>query len=143
MNHHGLFTSFAKTDRTLLFLNLTLLLFIAAIPFGAATMAAYLRGSVADAHLAAALHAAIFEGAGLSFTAIFVWSIRDGRRHEPLPPGTVRHAVLRFSIGALVYLVAIALAFISAPATLVLIAAVAVYYIFEQTSDEPIALDSD
>jgi uncharacterized membrane protein len=134
VNHHTLFKSFATTDRTLLFLNLTLLLFIVAIPFGTATMAAYLRGGGTDAHLAAALYAGVLEGMALSFSAIFVWSIRnDERRHEPLPTGTVKRALLRFSIGALVYLVAIAVAFVSAPAALGLIALVAVYYAFEQT----------
>jgi uncharacterized membrane protein len=134
VNHHALFKGFAVTDRTLLFLNLTLLLFIVAIPFGTATMAAYVRGGGADAHLAAALYAAILEGMALSFVAIFLWSIRsDRRRQDPLPPETARAALVRFGIGALVYVLAIVAAFVSAPATLVIIARVAVYYIFEQT----------
>jgi len=54
VNHHALFKTFAKTDRLLAFLNLLLLMFIVAIPFATATMASYLRGGGADAHLAAA-----------------------------------------------------------------------------------------
>ena len=66
--------------------------------------------------------------------AIFIWSITNAeRRHEPLPPRAGRHALVRFSFGAVVYLVAIVVAFVSAPATLILIAIDAVYYIFEQT----------
>jgi uncharacterized membrane protein len=134
VNHHTLFKSLATTDRVLLFLNLTLLLFIVAIPFGTATMAAYLRGGGSDAHLAGALYAAILEGMALSFSAIFVWSIRtDERRHIPLPARAARAALVRFSIGSVIYIVAIGLAFVSAAATLVIIAAVAVYYVFEQT----------
>jgi uncharacterized membrane protein len=134
VNHHALFKSLAVVDRLLLFLNLTLLMFIVAIPFGTATMAAYFRTDGADAHLAAALYAAILEGMALSFGAIFAWSIRvDERRHEPLPTGSARGALVRFVAGALVYVVAIALAFVSPAATLVLIALVAVYYVFEQT----------
>ena len=133
VNHHGLFKTFARTDRTLLFLNLLLLLFIVAIPFATSTMATYLRGGGADAHLAAALYAAVLEGMALSFTAIFAWSIRRDRRHEPLPAGSARGALVRFSLGSLVYLAAFALAFVSAPATLALIALVALYYVFEQT----------
>ena len=133
VNHHTLFTSIATTDRLLLFLNLTLLLFIVAIPFGTATMAAYLRAGGPDAHLAAALYAAILEGMALSFSAIFVWSIRtDERRHTPLPARAARAALVRFSIGSVIYVVAIGLAFVSAAATLVIIAGVAVYYVFEQ-----------
>jgi uncharacterized membrane protein len=134
VNHHALFKGFAVADRVLLFLNLTLLLFIVAIPFGTSTMAAYLRGGGGDAHLAGALYAAILEGMALSFTAIFAWSVRDDeRRQQPLPTATVRRALARFGIGSLVYLVALGLAFVTAWATLALIAAVAVYYVFEQT----------
>jgi uncharacterized membrane protein len=134
VNHHSLFKGIALVDRTLLFLNLTLLMFIVAIPFGTATMAAYLRGANADAHLAAALYAAILECMGLSFTAIFLWSIRaNERRYEPLSSHAARRALTRFGLGSLAYLVAIAVAFVSAPATLVIIALVALYYIFEQT----------
>ena len=133
VNHHTLFKAFAKTDRLLAFLNLLLLMFIVAMPFATATMASYLRGGGADAHLAAALYAAVLEGMGLSFAAVFLWSLRSDRRREPLPAGASRAAVLRFTIGSLVYLVAIAVAFLSAPAALVLIALVSLYYVFEQT----------
>jgi len=134
VNHHTLFKSFAIVDRMLLFLNLTLLMFIVAIPFGTATMAAYLRHGGNDAHLAAAIYAAILEGMAVSFSAIFFWSVRnDRRRHEPLQPDTVRSALVRFGAGMFVYLAAIAIAFVSAPAALVVIAVVAVYYVFEHT----------
>jgi TMEM175 potassium channel family protein len=134
VNHHTLFRSFAIVDRMLLFLNLTLLLFIVAIPFGTATAAAYLRHGGADAHLAAAIYAGILEGMALSFAAIFAWSVRsDERRHTPLPPETVRSALFRFGAGSFVYLAAFAIAFVSAPAALVVIALVAIYYVFERT----------
>jgi uncharacterized membrane protein len=133
VNHHALFQSFAKTDRTLQFLNLLLLLFIVAIPFATSTMASYLRGGGADAHLAAAVYAGVLECMGLSFGAIFVWSTRAERRHAPLPGGATLGAVVRFTIGNFAYLVAIGLAFVSAYAALALIGLVAVYYVFEQT----------
>jgi uncharacterized membrane protein len=133
VNHHALFTSFARVDRPLLFLNLLLLMFVVAIPFATTTMASYLRAGGADAHLAAAMYAAVLEGMGLSYGAVFVWSTRRENRLEPLPAGAARGAVVRFGLGSIVYLVAIAVAFVSAPAALALIAAVAVYYVFEQT----------
>ncbi len=134
VNHHTIFKSLAMTSRFLLFLNLTLLMFIVAIPFGTTTMAAYLRSGGSDAHLAAALYAAILEGMALAFSAIFIWSIRgDERRTEPLPAGAAGSAILRFTIGVLFYLVACAVAFLSAPATLAIVAAMALYYMFEQT----------
>jgi uncharacterized membrane protein len=111
VNHHTPFQSLVTTDRLLAFLNLTLLPFIVAILFGTATMSAYLRGGGADAHLAAALYVAILDGMTLSFSAIFVWSIRtDERRHTPLPARAARTALARCSIGSVSYVVAIGLA---------------------------------
>jgi uncharacterized membrane protein len=134
VNHHALFRGIALVDRVLLFLNLTLLMFIVAIPFGTATMAAYLRAGDNDAHLAAALYAGILAAMGLTFSAIFVWSIRaDDRRYQPLPPDVARRSVWRFGLGSVAYLVTIAIAFVSAPAALAMIALVAVYYLFDQT----------
>jgi len=134
VNHHALFKTFARTDRTLLFLNLTLLLFVVAVPFGTSTVAQYLRDGGSDAHLAAALYAAIFLGAAVSFNAIFAWSLRDGNRHTPLPPGTERAALLRFGVGGFVYLAALVVAFINAAAAVAAIAGIAIYYVFERTS---------
>jgi len=133
VNHHALFKSFARADRTLLFLNLTLLLFIVAVPFGTSTVAEYLREGGFDAKVAAAVYAAIFLGAAISFNAIFAWSLRDGNRHVPLTPGTERAALLRFAVGGFVYLAALLVAFVDAAASVAAVAASAIYYIFERT----------
>jgi uncharacterized membrane protein len=137
VNHHAVVKNIVAADRTLLFLNLLLLLFVVVIPFATATMAAYLASGGLDAHVATALYAVVFEGMALSFAAIFGWTLREGRTHQPVPVEAQRSAWLRFSIGALVYVVAIAVAFISAPAALAIIGAVAVYYIFERTPAGP------
>jgi hypothetical protein len=80
-----------------------------------------------------ALYAAVFEGMALSFAAIFGWTLGEGRTAHPVPRQARPAAWLRFGIGALIYVVAFALAFVSAPAALALIGLVAVYYIFERT----------
>src|SRR5260370_5131810 len=48
VNHHAVIKSIAKVDRTLLFLNLVLLLFVVLIPFSTATAAQYLPVGGAD-----------------------------------------------------------------------------------------------
>jgi uncharacterized membrane protein len=133
VNHHGLVDQIRVVDRTLLFLNLLLLLFVVAIPFGTATMASYLTDSGQDAHVAMAVYAAIFEGMAISFAAIFAWSLGEGRTERAVPPEARRAAWIQFSIGGLVYVLAFAVAFISAPAALAIIGIVALYYIFERT----------
>jgi len=133
VNHHALVRNIAVVDRTLLFLNLGLLLFVVLIPFATGTMAEYLTSGDQDAKVATALYGAVFEGMSVSFAAIFAWSLREGRTHRPVPQEARRTAWWRFTIGGLVYLLAIGVAFISAPAALAIIGLVAVYYVFERT----------
>jgi uncharacterized membrane protein len=133
VNHHALVTTIAVVDRTLLFLNLVLLLFVVLIPFATATMAEYLTSGGQDAHVAMAMYAVVFEGMALSFGTIFEWTLGEGRTLQPVPEEARRAARWQFSVGSLVYVVAIAVAFVSAPAALAIIGLMAVYYIFERT----------
>ena len=134
VNHHALVGNIMIVDRTLLFLNLLLLAIVVAIPFVTATMAAYLTAGGQDAHVAMALYAGVFEAMGLGFTALFEWTLReDARLHHPVP-ASARWAVrTRFYLGQIPYLIAIGVAFISAPVALIITALVAVYYVFERT----------
>src|SRR5919204_2193943 len=60
VNHHVLIKSITRVDRTLLFLNLVLLLFVVMIPFGTATVTGYLPRNSWDARLAMILYGGIF-----------------------------------------------------------------------------------
>ncbi|HEY0493826.1 MAG TPA: TMEM175 family protein [Candidatus Dormibacteraeota bacterium] len=133
VNHHDLVKNIAYVDRTLLFLNLVLLLFVVVIPFATSTMAKYLTSDNQDAHVAMAIYCLAFEGMALSFAAIFAWSLGEGRLLQPVPAEARRPAWVRFSVGGIVYLLAIGVAFISAPVALAIIGVVAVYYIFQRT----------
>jgi uncharacterized membrane protein len=133
VTHHTLFKNFSEIDRTLLFLNLLLLFFVVTIPFAAATIAAYLSKGGADASLAAAVFQGVFEAMSLSFGLLFWWSIRHEHLKIALTPADARAAILRFGAGSIAYLVAIGIAFLSAPASLLVSGLVAAYYIFEQT----------
>ncbi len=50
VNHHALVRSIMKVDRTLLFLNLVLLLFVVLIPFSTATEADPISRTTAATH---------------------------------------------------------------------------------------------
>ena len=50
-----------------------------------------------------ALYAGVFEGMALAFTAIFGWTLGEGRTRHPVPAEARRSAWWRFSIGALIY----------------------------------------
>ena len=133
VNHHALVRNVAAVDRTLLFLNLVLLLFVVLIPFATGTMAQYLTTGDQDAHVAMALYAGVFEGMGLSFAAVFAWTMGEGRTVQVMPREAQLAAWLRFAPGTIAYLVAIGVAFISAPAALAIVGLAAVYYVFERT----------
>lgn len=133
VNHHDLIKNVKVVDRTLLFLNLLLLLFVVFIPFATSTMAKYLTANDQDAHIAMAMYCLAFEGMAISFVAIFGWTLGEGRMQHPVPVEARGSVWLRFSIGAFIYLAAVPVAFISAPASLAIIGIVAAYYIFQRT----------
>jgi uncharacterized membrane protein len=133
VNHHALVRSIIKVNRTLLFLNLVLLLFVVLIPFATATEASYFPGNSGDAPLAMALYAGVFLGMSIGFASMFEWTLHGQRVYQPVPPERRWAARVRFVGGSLVYVIAIAVAYFSAVAAFVLIALIALYYILENT----------
>jgi uncharacterized membrane protein len=132
VNHHAVVGNFSEVDRPLLFLNLLLLFFVISIPFATATIADYLKGGP-DAALAAAIYQGVFLGMSLSFGGLFWASIRRSHLKVPLSGAGARAALVRFTIGGVAYAAAIGIAYLSAPASLLVSGLVAVYYMFEQT----------
>ena len=137
VNHHALVRSIVKVDRTLLFVNLMLLLFVVLIPFATGTEADYFPHNDEDAQLAAVLYSGVFLGMSAGFGAILEWTLHGERVSQPLPPGRRGRARLRFVGGALFYVFALVVAFVNAVASFVVIALVAVYYILENTPVYP------
>ena len=133
VNHHVLVRQITKVDRTLLFVNLMLLLFVVLIPFGTSTAADYLPHNSRDAQLAMVLYGGIFLGMSAGFGAIFEWTLHGEHVYHPLPADQHWAARRRFVGGSGVYVVAIVVAVFNALAAFVLIGLVAVYYIFERT----------
>jgi len=133
VNHHVLVRSIIKPDRTLLFLNLVLLLFVVLIPFATAIVADYFSRHDWNTQVAMMIYGGVFLGMSIGFGAIFEWTLHGQRVEQPLPPERHWPARVRFVGGGLVYVAAIVIALFSDVASFVLIAAVAVYYIFERT----------
>jgi uncharacterized membrane protein len=137
VNHHALVRSIVKVDRTLLFVNLVLLLFVVLIPFATATEADYFPHNDQNAQLAAVLYSGVFLGMSAGFGLILEWTLHGERVFQPLPPERRWRARLRFVSGALFYVLALVFALFNAVASFVLIALVAVYYILENTPVYP------
>jgi uncharacterized membrane protein len=130
VNHHARVSQIARVDRTLLFINLVLLMFVVLIPFATALMATYLTSAPREAHIAMAVYAVVLEGMAVSFSAMFEWSLREGRTYVTVPIDQRRNARLRTSIGTIIYAIVFIVAFISAPVALAIAGVTAVYYIF-------------
>jgi uncharacterized membrane protein len=143
VNHHGLVRGIAVVDRTLLFLNLVLLLFVVMIPWATATVANYLatylapHGSYAhrDTQIAMMIYGGVFLGMSIGFGGIFEWTLHGEHTYRRLPIDRHWAARIRFVGGAIVYIIAIAVAEFNAVAAFVIIALVAIYYIFQRTPD--------
>jgi hypothetical protein len=84
------------------------------------------------------LYAGTFVGMSVGFFLVFWWSIRSRLLVVNLNAEEGRAAMLRFGVGNVAYLVAVAVAFVSPVAALIICALLAIYYVFEQTpSPEP------
>jgi uncharacterized membrane protein len=143
VNHHALMSNVVQVTRTLLFLNLVLLLFVVLVPVATGTVGDYLgHGNGSDAKLAVAVYGLVLVGMSVGFSSMLEWSLGEGRTRVPVPPDKRWAARVRFMSGGLVYLLIVAIAFVNALVALGLSGLVAVYYIFESTPtlgtpDEP------
>ena len=135
MNHHGLFERIFHLDRTLVFLNLLLLMAIVFIPFSTAELGANILVP-RDANTAASLYAINAFVIAILFGAVWWYALI---RHDLLSPDVDREAALRawprFSVGTVVYLACVPLGQLSPIAVVIVCAALAVYYVFERLPD--------
>ncbi|RVU28655.1 DUF1211 domain-containing protein [Streptomyces antnestii] len=132
VNHHQVFSYVVRVDRTLMFLNLVLLLVVAAVPWPTAMLAAYLR-EPGTSHVAAAVYSIVMVAMALSFQALWWHLTRTGHLFDDLVDNAAaRRTRARFALGSLAYPAAVGLSFVSAPLTLAAHGVIAVYYGFNQ-----------
>jgi TMEM175 potassium channel family protein len=147
MNHHAIFAHLRRVDRPLQALNLLLLLIVAVIPFPTSILATYLE-SGHDQAAAGAVYGLVMTAMGVSFGSLWMYVLRhDALRATTIPAARKRALLLRFAIGSPIYAAGIGLAFVSAKLSLLVYAALAVYYLLEplpaEIGDRPGHLDED
>ncbi|WP_285488267.1 TMEM175 family protein [Amycolatopsis taiwanensis] len=132
VNHHQLFSYVARVDRTLMFLNLLLLMVVAAVPFPTAMLAEYLREDGAS-HVAAAVYSLVMVVMAYAFQALWWHLTRTGHLFDSRVDAPAARATrVRFALGSLAYPATVGLAFVSAPLTLAAHGLIALYYGFNQ-----------
>ncbi len=129
VNHHAVFEHIARSDRTLLFLNLLLLMSVAFIPFPTALLADYLRHGGSDQHVAAAVFSGTFALLGTLFGVLWTYASHNRRLIRPDFSDAELVAMTRsFVAGSPLYAIAIAVAFLDAGACLALNGLLALFY---------------
>ena len=142
MNHHTILAHVKRVDRSLLVLNLLLLMGIVAIPFPTTLVAEHLRD--ADGTVATVTYGLVMIVISAGFVALWVYVVT----HAPslgavVPQGALRQSVPGFALGGAVYAAGTLIAaFWSPVAGLIIFGALAVYYLFEHLpspAEEPAA----
>jgi TMEM175 potassium channel family protein len=134
VNHHGVFELVDKVDRATLFLNLMLLMTVAAIPFTTALLSEYLREGDRDARAAALVYSAVMLAMSVAFASLYTYVARHPAQLAPgVDPAAVRRSIVRFSAaGLLLYTATLVVALFSAPLCLIAHFVIALYYCFQQ-----------
>jgi len=129
VNHHGLLDHLKRIDRPVLYLNLLVLMTVVFIPFSTALMAEHLKPGESDETVAAIVYALAFLAMGLAFNVFWTYIVKHRRElGVEIPDEEVRRMSVGFMIGTPLYAVALIMAFISPAVVLIMIAAVAGYY---------------
>jgi uncharacterized membrane protein len=128
LNHHAQFHRIDHPDRTLMVINLFLLMFVTLIPFPTELLAGHLN-SGANGHVAAAVYAATLLAMSIGFFATYLWAAHKQLFAEWVGEQQVGYLVRRNGVGLLVYAIAIAVAFANATVSLALCGLVALYYL--------------
>jgi uncharacterized membrane protein len=130
INHHAMISRLREADHVILILNLLLLLTIGVLPFATSLMAAYVREPGGAGHLAAVVYGGALLVMSVAFATLNRHILLD-KPHlidPPLPAARRRQILFRSVVGMFPYVIAIALAPVSAYITLAISGAVAAFY---------------
>ena len=126
VNHHLLFDNFASVDRPMLLLNILLLMLIAFVPFPTHVVAEFARSEV-DRRNAALLYGLTMTTTAILFFALWMYGSRRLLRSDA-DPRVVSGITRSYLPGTPLYATATLLAFISSVASLMMFAAIALFY---------------
>jgi uncharacterized membrane protein len=134
INHHSVFTHLEHVDRSLLYINLLLLMTIAFLPYPTGVLGqALAKGQ--GTRTAAVVYGVVMAINAYAWTGMWLYASRH--RHllrADFPESERATATLLFTFGVLVYTLSVGVAFLNAYAFLALQGALAVYYAFDPIS---------
>lgn len=127
VNHHQMFHSLEKTDRTLLWLNNLLLFCLSFIPFPTAFIGEYPTSMVP-----VMLYGLSMFAASISFNILLRHAIRADLFHTSISRLTLKESVRRGKFGPIIYFISIISALISVYISLAIFILVPVFYFIPQ-----------
>lgn len=137
INHHATLRRLRSVDRSILIINVILLMTIVVLPFTTALMARYLLEDAGNR-----LSALVYGGSLLVMSVVFLalnWHLLSRRAHlliDDVSPDYRRTVMRRNALGVAPYLPATLGALISPYITLAISAALAVYFLLPSTTPE-------
>lgn len=126
VSHHNLCRLLERTDNTWLFLNGLLLMLITTVPFPTSLVGEFLL--VPAGATACAIYAGLFVLIAVAFNLVWGYSYRAGLLQPVVYMATAGAITRSYIIGPALYLFAFALAFVNVYASLLLCAAMAIFY---------------
>jgi uncharacterized membrane protein len=133
VNHHALFNNVERVDRTLLFLNLSLLLWVSIIPWPTGLVADHLREDGAQA--AVVVYSAVLLAMAITFRGVWVHARNAGALAD-LTPAQIAHLDRRNAVGLTSYAIALALAFVVPTVSLAISFLVAAYFLLPDRAEQ-------
>jgi uncharacterized membrane protein len=124
INHHRLFTQIRRSTNMLMVLNLLLLLGVTVVPFTTAVLAAYL--STGEAKTAALLYNGTYVVIAIFFSLLWRYAVSAQLLHENAEHAA--HISAQYAVGPVMYLVCVALVWVSVAASLILNSALALFF---------------
>jgi len=134
LNHHSIFQHFARVDRALVYLNLLLLLTVVFIPYPTGIFGEALKRGTGE-EVAAVVYSVAMAFNACAWAALWLYaSARRRLLDDAFPESERTTATVLFTIGPVLYVIAIGIAFVDAYACLAFHALLAAYYALDPLS---------
>lgn len=130
LNHHMLFKLIGRADRILIIYNGLLLMFVTLVPFSTSLLAEYVTTpSQTDKSVVASVYSGVFILISIAFNLLWRYAAKERRLLDAAAHQTHIDTINRsFRFGPLAYVIALALAIVNIPASLVLNIILAIYW---------------
>ncbi len=127
LNHHRLFEQIQRKDHLLMVYNGLLLMLVTLIPFPTALVAEYIR--TPDARTAAVVYCGLNLLMALAFNLLWNHAARNGRLlAEDHDTHRVQHITQQYRFGPILYVAALALAFMNVTACVLFVGLMAAFF---------------